>query len=485
MARKDRENQAPASTSDTAQNDAAQNSSGQGKATKPQAQKKKTESSDSKHTPGFAEGNTVLSGYNLSVSGRMERVLSPFKTEHFFHFVSDSWNQFLRLKPHITERFSLPEFRHMSALMLFNRIEAVKFDALGVKQPANTRIPLPRDTRVFQPIWSVLANVGIVEDTDLRVTYIPDGIVPKSEHLDDVDDIENLLSCTLYDWESSWNEVQAARNARADYKRRTGIEETADTNEAPMAVSREELMERISQMRATLRIAKEREASDEYQLVNGYLRKVKAPTPNPSSRPASPEQTKGKGKTTSEDDTPGFEPQKYWTSASASDKLEQLMSDAKKLKSQIIQPKFDTAQKIESYKISDGTISTDPGHLGKWMRWDPQLFIDYENMVLELQPMALFSLSMPNESKGTYAWILPVEKRQDDDSSVSARMPRASIPTVTWVLSLLLQSSTLPYYRRSTWYTETDRCQNLLGLRVRYIRAAIKDPSAVEQYGTI
>ncbi|BCH36642.1 coat protein [Aspergillus lentulus partitivirus 1] len=483
MPRKDTAEKDPVTKDDEkGQSSDAKKNTGKGQGNRPKSQNTKTESGASKHTPGFAEGNSILNGYNLSVSGRTERILSPFKTDKFFHFVDDSWSQFVRLKPHITERFSLEEFRHMSALMLYNRIESVKFDALGVKQPANTRIPLPRDTRVFQPIWSVLANIGIVEDNDLRAMYIPDGIVPKTEDLSDPEDIENLIACTLYDWSTSWNDVKKARAARSKYQTREGMTETTESNET-FTFDKAQMFKDIAAARSQLNWAHHCETSSEYELVDGYLRKVKYTTANSTPSPPG----KGKEKEASSDakQVKTYESDKYLTSTEAKARLDKLMKRAKEIKKQLITPRFDTAYKVESYVLSDGTITTNPGAHGQWMHWDPQLYIDYENMVQELTPMALFSLSMPVESKGTYAWLLPVEKREKDDASVSARLPRASIPTATWVLALLLQSSTLPYPRRSTWYTETDRLQNVVGLRIRYIRAAIKDPTAVEQYGTI
>ncbi|RGP76811.1 hypothetical protein FLONG3_5054 [Fusarium longipes] len=174
----------------------------------------RSENNGSKSTPGFSEGNTVLQNYGLSVSGRKERILSAVKTDKYFHMVEQSWQALLQTKPSIAERFSYAEFRHCSALQLYHRIESVKFDALGIKPSAPTRIPLPRTTRAFQPIWSVLANIGIVDDDDLRVTYIPDGHLPSTPDADDNTDLENLVACTLYDWNASWKAVQTARKKR-------------------------------------------------------------------------------------------------------------------------------------------------------------------------------------------------------------------------------------------------------------------------------
>ena len=148
--------------------------------------------------------------------------MTPFKADKFFHIVEDSYKVLVDSKPHVAERFSLAEFRHCSALQLYQRLEAVKFNGLGIKPSAPTRIPLPRNLRVFQPLWATLANVGIVEDDELRVNYIPDGILPTSEGKDSLDDIHNLLACTLYDWDASWEAVLEARKSRNDYEIRDG-----------------------------------------------------------------------------------------------------------------------------------------------------------------------------------------------------------------------------------------------------------------------
>lgn len=445
------------------------------------ASTQKTESTSGKSTPGFAEGNKVLSGYNLSVSGRQERVLSPFKADKFFHFVDEAWSQFVNLKPTITSRYSLAEFRHASALQLYSRLESVKFDALGVKPAAPVRIPLPRNTRVFQPLWSILANIGIVNDSDLRVTYIPDGILPQTEGLTDPEDIENLLSCTLYDWQTSWSDVLAARKARPNWQHRIGHDDTTETNESGIT-DRAALIAQIAEARSNYNRALLNESTSEYRIIDGWLYKL------PKSEGNAEDSSSSKGKEKSHErtisDSELKKTSKLWSSQKAKERMEMLIRDARKEKKKAITPTFDVSYKIESYQVSDGTTIQNAGAYGAWLHWDPQLWLEYEQLVEIVTPIAMFSLSMPAETTGTYAWVLPVEKRQGDDSTVIAKMPRASIAPVTWILALLLQSSTLPPSRRSTFYTETDGLSNVLGLRVRYIRAAVKDPSAVENYGT-
>jgi len=420
-------------------------------------------------TKGFPEGSKVLESYGLSVSGRKERVLSLFKTDKFFHLVEDCWAQLVDAKPSIAERFSLAEFRHASALQLYQRIEQVKFDALGVKPSAPTRIPLPRNTRVFIPIWSALANIGVVNDDDLRVTYIPDASLPKSKDLDDPDDAVNLVACTLYDWVWSWEQVMKAREDRDDYDKRIGATPTVKSNET--SPTPQDYIRLIQNKRREWNGARRMESSGSYRIIDGHLYSLPPP---PEDAPANWEPTQEQilecGPLSAQAST-------------LKEELDELVRQARNVKEEAIRPRLDRTYDVSTYQISDGTITTSPGAYGSWLHWDPQLWVDYDQMVEIVAQIAMFSLSMPAETEGTYAWLIPVESREDQ-ADVFCKLPKASIPPVTWILAMLLQSSTLPLPRRSTWYVETDRLANIVGLRARYIRAAIKRAAPMEQYGT-
>jgi hypothetical protein len=459
---------------------------GGGKGKDPTVSSKQNDSAGSKTTPGFAEGNAILSGYGLSVSGYRERILTPFKAEKFFHLAEQSYKKLVDIKPTLAHRFSFHEFRHATALQLYHRIESVKFDSLGIKPSAPTRIPLPRNLRVFQPIWSVLANIGTVNDDDLRVQYIPDGILPDSDDLDSEHDIVNLLSCTLYDWKSSWNKVLAARAARKPFAYRDGMDDLQTSNES--SLSQQDLIKEVQRLRAQSRNAQNAITVGSARIIDGNLYHY------PVIKDASKEDFKfDKTKhlrvnsqvydiSPSEDIL--RQSKAFYTPEEYDSKIDVLMNQARKVKEKAITPSFDVAYQSESYQVSDGRIDVEAGAYGSRLHWDPQLWLDYENFVNEVASVALFSLSMPAETTGTYAWVLPVEKRQGSENEVFARMPRASIPPATWILALLLQSSTLPEHRRSTFYTETDVLGNVLGLRQRYISAAVKSAAPVEQYGT-
>jgi len=279
--------------------------------------------------------------------------------------------------------------------------------------------------------------------------------------------VENLVSCTLYDWPSSWEGVLAARGERTEYNERIGYQEQLETNESP--VTRTELIAQITAVRKELATAKRLSASKQYKVIDGSLYKIPSPPPDAKSASMTDEQIKkGQALETVED---------------IQERLEALMLSAKRHKEELIRPKRDRHYSIEDYKVADGQITTDPGAYGAWLHWDPQLWLDYENVVEILSQVAMFSLSMPVDTSGTYAWLLPVESRENS-VELFCKMPKASVPPAVWIFSMILQSSTLPQSSRSTWYCETDRLSNLLGLRARYIRAAITRAAPTEQYGT-
>ncbi|QQZ02314.1 capsid protein [Aspergillus nidulans partitivirus 1] len=419
---------------------------------------------------GFAEGNAALLEYGLGVSGRKERILSPVKADKFFQMVEESYKVLIDAKPHAAQRFSLSEFRHASALMFYQRLENVKFDGIGVKPSAPTRIPLPRNLRVFQPLWGALANIGIVDDEELRVQYIPDGILPQSEDMSTPDDIRNLLACTLYDWTSSWDAVKKSRQNRDDYEYRDSYTTDLSTNEQPEKTP-DQLIEEIAATRAYVAQLKKDLESGRRVSVNGN-----------TYAPVFKKNAKGEDldELDAEATTRG---QKFGSIAWNEQQIEKLFKQAKEAKAKKITPRFDRTYKIDAYRVSDGVITQDLGAYGAWLHWDPQLWLDYDKFVEEVCGVAMFSQSMPVETTGTYAWLLPVESFEGA-ADVFCKMPKSSIPPVTWILALILQSSTLSFDQRANFYVETDRLSNVAGLRLRYIRKAISRGAPMEQYGT-
>lgn len=270
-----------------------------------------------------------------------------------------------------------------------------------MKPSAPTRIPLPRNLRVFQPVWGALANIGIVDDEELRITYIPDGILPKTEDMSSEEDIRNLITCTLYDWVSSWDAVKESRDSRVNYDYRDSYTADLDTNEGPELTS-EELVSQIADKRKQLKTLKENLDSGKRISISGstYIPVFKKDK---------------NGNDTEEIDTDATQKgTKYFSIKNHEDAIEKLFQQARKNKAKKITPRFDRTYKIDSYRVSDGVITESPGAYGAWLHWDPQLWLDYERFVEETSGVAMYSQSMPVETVGTYAWLLPVEAQEDD-----------------------------------------------------------------------
>jgi len=162
------------------------------------------------------------------------------------------------------------------------------------------------------------------------------------------------------------------------------------------------------------------------------------------------------------------------------EELEKLHREAREFKAAKIRPTFTTKPELNVYTIDNDRVDISPGAYGAWVHWDTQLWFEYVQFVELVTPMALFSLSMPNETEGTYTWLLPVEKQGSD---YFCKLPKRSIGTPVWVLALVLDMSTLPSARRSTWYVESDHLINWHGLVMRYIQAAFRQAAPVEAYG--
>jgi hypothetical protein len=390
--------------------------------------------------------------------------LSKVRTDKFFQFVQQSWSQLVHLKPAVTDRFSYAEFKHCMALALYGRVEKVKFDVTGVKPGAPTRVPLPKDLRVFQPIWSILASIGLVRDDELGVDYIPDTHLPASENLIEDPDIEGIANCTLYDWSASWQAVTRARDARKPLDQRYGITDDIKETETLSADDRKHLMVQMKILRETKNALISLE--EEKQPTFNYSRDVLRVSNNVlQARPNSESQD-----WMNVLDTPD----------EIQDEIDKLFQSLREDKVIRQRPDFNTQQTIELYTVESEPVRAERSAYGSWLRWDSKLWVEYSQFVEIVSPIAMFSLSMPNEPEGDYTWLLPIER---SSSGLHARLPKRSIPLTTWLMAIIVDMSTLPLTKRSTWYVESDSIHDTNIARMRYIRAALKHPAATEHFG--
>jgi len=102
-------------------------------------------------------------------------------------------------------------------LLVYTRMFDCELYFHRIVLPREFQIAIPEDIKVFEPIAAVISSIGIIEDVDMGVTYIP---VPRSYRGDEVyrphdkDDVTEFLEWTQYDWNSSWDQVEEGRFER-------------------------------------------------------------------------------------------------------------------------------------------------------------------------------------------------------------------------------------------------------------------------------
>jgi hypothetical protein len=338
--------------------------------------------------------------------------------------------------------------------MLYGRTQNVQFDALGIKQRPPVRIPLPKTLKVFQPLWAILASLGIVDDNELSVRYVPEAPYPSCAEGNTPADIENLLSCSMYDWNTSWEEVLAKRERRIDYESTLGMNVVFEDELPKSTDTQDDLIKQISATRTErsdyrkyLKDAQDPKITDVY-LKDGILFRAGKQYRNPDV----------------------LDPV-----------INGLFERAKNWKQRAIRPapRF-THNATPAYDYAGDVIDIKSGSYGDWLHWDPRLWMEYTRVVEMVDQSAMFSLSMPNETTGTYTWLLPTVKHAE---SVFCKLPSKAIPPGVWLLTLICDMSLLPPDKHRNWYVETDRTScRPIGMR-KYIRAGIKAVTPVALRG--
>lgn len=139
-------------------------------------------------------------------------------SEHYFRVALESYEHLRAVHYRASQNFTLAEWLHIHALLLYGRIQQVQ---LGLNSKGSitqhNKIDLSGDIKVFSPIASILAAIGGVEDRDNGVLYIPDAVYPErpsSEAAYSAAEMQQILNGTLYDWQRSWGRVLEARFER-------------------------------------------------------------------------------------------------------------------------------------------------------------------------------------------------------------------------------------------------------------------------------
>lgn len=406
---------------------------------------------------GSSEGNRALEGAGLGLSGRFEQVHSAPKTEGYFRLVDACFDELISVKPEIRRVITRSEWTHVHALLLYARVSNVQYSATGWRAPPPVRIPLPYNVRVFQPIWAILSDIGVVEDSERRVRYIPVACLPTTDDLSSDNELIEIASCTMFDWVTSWNSVLADRavlqtaNDRDGHLARTPAEEPQAWTLANLTL----LHDILADLKSISELADDGAVLD----FNGKV--MVSDGTNCSVTIA------GTLKTVT-------------TRAEAALLRDEVVRGVKQDKARRIADRHPAVSNtVTQFQWQDEQVPNDPGNYGSRLRWDPALWSALQKVCEIVSPISMWSPSFPKEPIGTYMWLLP---RYSSPQGFFVTLPTVKIPTPVWVLALILDMSTLTPQSIHTFYVQSDSTPSFSVVRKAYISASIKSGTPVETF---
>lgn len=158
----------------------------------------------------------VLGDMALSISETQETVHTSVKNDGFVAAADMAYKILLEIRPRLKYLLSLAEWRHVHVLMLYTRVLECELAAANKVAPYEYQIALPSKVQILEPMAAVLASIGIVDDLELGVTYIPVAkpIVDDNYMAPNPEDVTEFLEWKQYDWNLSWANVLAGRKRR-------------------------------------------------------------------------------------------------------------------------------------------------------------------------------------------------------------------------------------------------------------------------------
>jgi hypothetical protein len=161
--------------------------------------------------------SSFLMDHDCGLKTKTKRIHATINNEGYKTLVRKAYYKLLELRPRLKYLLSLSEWLHVHMLLLYARIFDCELNFYSIVLPRGFQIAVPNKIMVFEPIAAVISSIGIVEEVDTGVTYIP---VARSYRGRDVykphdkDDVTEFLEWTQYDWNSSWYQVEKARLER-------------------------------------------------------------------------------------------------------------------------------------------------------------------------------------------------------------------------------------------------------------------------------
>jgi hypothetical protein len=179
----------------------------------------------------FGSSVSFLKEIDIGLKTEMRIVHATVNSREYTSMVSLAYQKLCKVRPRLKFLLSGAEWMHIHCLLLYARLFDCELHFHKIVLPKEFQIDIPTDIYVFSPIAAVLASIGIVEDQESGVTYVPvakpyRGDIDYKPH--DPEDVTEFLEWTHkdglgHDWIASWEQVEVGRQSRKQMALEQGV----------------------------------------------------------------------------------------------------------------------------------------------------------------------------------------------------------------------------------------------------------------------
>lgn len=175
---------------------------------------------------GWSQSISVLQEMGGKLSTKHKTIHSSIRNEGFLMATDLAYERIVKGNRRLELLLSLAEWRHAHVLMLYARIFRCELAARKIDQPKEFSIYLPNNLQILEPLGVVLASIGIVEDLEGGLTYIPVAKPLRGRVYEphDPNDVTIFMEWSQYKWNASWTQVKFERQQRKSEAQRCRID---------------------------------------------------------------------------------------------------------------------------------------------------------------------------------------------------------------------------------------------------------------------
>jgi len=306
----------------------------------------------------------------------------PISWHNYSEMCGTFWDAIVMSDSGLGNICSRDEFIHVSMLLLQYRVDYVQFGYEVENFDPLTSAVLPKNVRVFQPLWEILMGVGAVETE--TSSYLPYMCHPTSGEQDSVNDQNAIKSGIMYPWVERWNAILAAR--------------TSDTSRALTTYTSDYLCQRMADLSSS--IGKIAELRAKSQRLESQPQSVKIIGDRIYPRTYQWHWRMGRVEYSVTEylrRVPSYAKSEYYDK-----ELDNLFREANQLK--FLSTRAYPTVELNQF-ISASGLSATIEH-GQLFHWDTKLMDNYQMFADAASKLWLFSISMPHIREGNASWLV-------------------------------------------------------------------------------